>query len=63
MTKQNTSTRVPHTETPNPNSCRWCGKEQRDHGMTFARSVGNHYYVTPTDKQRLGRILARKKTQ
>lgn len=63
MTEQNTFTRVRHTEAPPPNSCRWCGREEQNHGMTFARSVGNHYYAAPTDKQRLARMLSRKNTQ
>lgn len=63
MTEQNIFTRVRHTEAPGPNSCRWCGREQRNHGMSFVRSVGNHHYTSPTDKQRLARMLSRKKAQ
>lgn len=54
--------RIRHTAAPVPNACRWCGREQTDHGLFFARSVGNHYFVAPTPQQRLARMRTRRVT-
>ncbi|GAB2734394.1 hypothetical protein GCM10027090_02300 [Sinomonas soli] len=55
--------RVRHVSAPGPNSCRWCGREQRTHGLFYARSVGNHYYTEPTPQQRLAPMRARRGTE
>lgn len=51
--------RIRHHETPEPRGCRWCGRIPRSHGLFYTRSVGNHYYVEPTARQRLARIRSR----
>lgn len=56
---QSTFVRVRHSSVPAPSSCRWCGYERRTHGLSFARSVGNHHFAEPTPKQRLARMRAR----
>lgn len=52
--------RVRHEEVPAPNACRWCGYEERGHGMYSSRSVGIHTWVAPTSAQRKARMLARR---
>lgn len=54
--------RIRHTTAPEPNSCRYCGRNQLDHGLYSVRSVGLHSYAEPTNEQRKARIRARKNT-
>lgn len=51
--------RVRHVSAPEPSGCRWCGRIRGQHGMYFARSVGNHFFIEPTAKQRLARMRTR----
>lgn len=52
--------RVRHEKAPEPNSCRWCGRIQGEHGLYSVRSVGLHSYVEPTNEQRKARLRARR---
>lgn len=42
-----------------PNGCRWCGLEDRDHGVRYSRSVKLHSWASPTLAQRKARMFAR----
>ncbi len=42
-----------------PNSCAFCGKDQKNHGLSYNRVFGNHQYVMPSDSLRLVRMKAR----
>ncbi len=59
--KDDMSTVIRHKETPAPNTCRYCGYEQRSHGNYWVRSIGWHLWVEPTNAQRLARMKARRK--
>lgn len=45
---------------PSANSCRWCGREAREHAIEWVASVGYHTWTAPTSKQRLARMRARR---
>ncbi|KAF2774682.1 hypothetical protein [Streptomyces sp. OM5714] len=52
--------RWPHGTTPPPSGCRWCGREERDHGCWFVPRRGFHTWVQPTQAQIKARMLARR---
>lgn len=45
---------------PAPNGCRHCGIDKPNHVQRWAREVGIHGWVEPTDAQRLERMKARR---
>lgn len=61
--KDKMSTVIRYKEAPTPNGCRYCGYEQRAHGNCWVRSVGWHFWVEPTNAQRLARMKARMKAR
>lgn len=46
--------------TPNPNGCRWCGLDQRDHMQRWTDEAGWHTWTAPTDDQIKARMQARR---
>ena len=44
-----------------PNGCRWCGDTPDHHGRQYAEGIGQHQWVEPSDRQRLGRMRARQR--
>lgn len=53
-------THVRHRRAPAPNGCRWCGREERSHGLEWAASVRYHNWSAPTAAQRRARMVARR---
>lgn len=51
--------RVRHTTAPDPSGCRWCGRDERGHGLSFTRGAGYHTWGMPTLAQRKARMRAR----
>lgn len=47
------------TRRPPPSGCRWCGIEQRGHGIQAGAS-GSHTWEQPAQPQIKGRMLARR---
>lgn len=45
---------------PNPNGCRWCGIDERNHFQRWKPPVGWHKWVEPTSDQRKERMRARR---
>ncbi|PBC72286.1 MULTISPECIES: hypothetical protein [unclassified Streptomyces] len=45
---------------PQPNSCRWCGIDQRQHMQQWKPPVGWHQWEQPTQDQIKARMLARR---
>ncbi|MBH1939252.1 hypothetical protein I5Q34_34195 [Streptomyces sp. AV19] len=45
---------------PSPNSCRYCGIEQRGHAQRWKSPVGWHKWTPPTHEQIKARMLARR---
>lgn len=43
-----------------PSACRWCDREQRDHGHRWSGLVGTHEYTAPTSRMRLSRMQGRR---
>jgi hypothetical protein len=43
-----------------PNGCAACGLVEQGHAQRWTRGFGTHAWLTPTDAQRLGRMLARR---
>lgn len=52
--------RWPHGTTPAPSGCRWCGREQYNHGCWYVPRRGFHGWVQPTQAQIKARMLARR---
>lgn len=52
--------RWPHGTFPTPYGCRWCGTEQRHHGLWFMPRRGLHRWEQPTQAQIKARMLARR---
>ncbi|WP_035796442.1 hypothetical protein [Kitasatospora mediocidica] len=46
-----------------PDGCRWCGGSPDHHGRQFTPGIGEHQWAQPSDKQRLGRMQARRAAQ
>jgi len=44
----------------NPNGCRFCGIDQRDHMQRWSKSIGWHQWDQPTNAQILARMRARR---
>ena len=44
---------------PNPNACRWCGIDKREHMQQWKPPVGWHQWTPPTQDQIKARMLAR----
>ena len=51
--------RVRHSSAPHPNGCRWCGRDEYGHGLSYTASTGFHSWGLPTPAQRKARMLAR----
>lgn len=45
---------------PSLDGCRWCGVPQGEHMQRWKPPVGWHTWTSPTDAQRLDRMLARR---
>ena len=43
-----------------PDGCRWCGDTRDHHGTQYAAGIGQHQWAAPSDRQRLGRMQARR---
>lgn len=52
--------RWPEGQPPTPFGCRWCGAEQRFHGLRNLRGRNSHRWVQPTQAQIKARMLARR---
>jgi hypothetical protein len=52
--------RWPHGTTPPPSGCRWCGRDQYNHGCWYVPRRGFHTWVQPTQAQIKARMLARR---
>lgn len=52
--------RVRHAVPPQPNSCRWCGIPEREHGQRWTPSKSWHAWEAPTAAQRRARMLTRR---
>lgn len=46
--------------TPNPNGCRLCGADERDHCRIWSPGTGWHNWQAPTDAVRLERMKERR---
>ncbi|MEU1309464.1 hypothetical protein ABZ419_11295 [Streptomyces cinnamoneus] len=46
--------------TASPNSCRYCGVEERGHAQQWKADVGWHKWASPTEEQIKARMLARR---
>lgn len=44
---------------PNPMGCRWCGIDQRGHGIQYG-PAGRHTWTQPAQEQIKARMLARR---
>lgn len=44
-----------------PDGCRWCGEPGRGHGRRWVEPLGWHAWASPTGRQRLARMLARRR--
>lgn len=53
---------VRHMATPDPSSCRRCGRPKVNHGIYYVRSIGAHSYIAPTSQQILARMRSRSAT-
>jgi hypothetical protein len=60
VSTQASRTFVRHKSAPSPDACRWCGREQRLHGIEWAASVRYHGWSAPTVAQRRARMRARR---
>lgn len=61
FTPQNPLTIAGTNTLATPNGCKWCGREERSHGVSYSQDMDRqHIWEPPTNNQRKQRLLARR---